>query len=116
MGFVRKSFRVFCFRLRSAFSSPRLVLLLIVAAAYVYGSVSPVADMSADLGIPAHPWAFPHLTNDFVCQLVFMATAVVLMYCKCEVLWQCGGRLLRLTMIRKSFSLCLVAAISRFFT
>ena len=78
MGFVRKSYRVFLFRLRSAFSSPRLILLLVMVAAYVYGSVSPVADMSADLDIPAHPWAFPHLTNDFVCQLVFMATAVVL--------------------------------------
>ncbi len=78
MDCVRKSCRVFGFRLRSAFSSPRLILLLVMAAAYVYGSVSPVADMSADLGIPAHPWAFPHLTNDFICQLVFMATAVVL--------------------------------------
>ena len=78
MGFVRKSCRVCCFRLCSAFSSPKLVLLLAVAAAYVYGSVSPVADMSADLGIPAHPWAFPHLTNDFICQIVFMAIAVVL--------------------------------------
>ncbi|MCM1234659.1 MAG: hypothetical protein NC489_31540 [Ruminococcus flavefaciens] len=37
-----------------------------------------MADLSADLDIPAHPWAFPHLTNDFACQLVFMATAVVL--------------------------------------
>lgn len=78
MGFVRKSCRVFWFRLRLAFSSPRLVLLLVMAAVYVYGNVSPVADMSADLGIPAHPWAFPHLTNDFICQLVFMATAVAL--------------------------------------
>lgn len=78
MGFVRRSCRVFCFRLRSAFSSPGLVLPLVMVAAYVYGSVSPVADMAADLGIPAHPWAFPHLTNDFICQLVFMAAAVVL--------------------------------------
>lgn len=78
MGFVRKSYRVFLFRFRSAFSSPRLILLLVMVAVYIYGNVSPVADMSADLGIPVRPWAFPHLTNDFICQLVFMATAVVL--------------------------------------
>jgi hypothetical protein len=78
MGFVRKSCRVFCFRLRSAFSSPRLVLLLVMVAVYVYGNLSPVADMSAALGIPVHPWAFPQLTNDFICQFVFMATAIVL--------------------------------------
>ncbi len=78
MDFARKSCRVFCFRLRLTFSSPRVVLLFLMAAAYVYGGVSPVADMSADFGIPAHPWAFPHLTNDFVCQLMFMATAAAL--------------------------------------
>jgi len=78
MDFAEKSFRVFKFRFRSAFSSVRLSLLLIMVGVFVYSNVSPIADMSAAMEIPVRPWAFPHLVNDLICQLVFMAAAVVL--------------------------------------
>jgi hypothetical protein len=78
MDFANRTLRVFIYRFIRAFSSFRVPLLLIMVSVFVYSNISQVAEIAAAAGYPAYPWGFAHLTNDFICQLVFMAAAVVL--------------------------------------
>ncbi|MFT3984355.1 MAG: hypothetical protein QM697_10640 [Lachnospiraceae bacterium] len=77
MGLV-KCLRVFSYRFRSSFSSARVPLIFVLVAIFVYSNVENVAEMAATLGIPCRPYLFPHLVNDFICQLVFMGSIMVL--------------------------------------
>lgn len=75
---LNKCFRVFSYRFRLVFSSARIPLIFLLVAIFVYANVVNVTEMAADLGIPCHPYLFPHLVNDFICQLVFMGSVVML--------------------------------------
>ncbi|WMJ89763.1 hypothetical protein [Anaerocolumna sp. MB42-C2] len=75
-----KCLRVFSYRFRFSFSSARIPLIFILTAIFVYSNIENVSEMSASLGIPCRPYLFPHLVNDFICQLVFMG-AVIVLFC-----------------------------------
>lgn len=69
---------VLAFQMRLIFSTPRIVLIFILIALFVFSNLQGVLDFSRDVDIPVTPWGFPHLTSDFICQLVIMAGAVAL--------------------------------------
>lgn len=75
---LTKCLRVFSYRFRSSFSGVRLPLIFILVAIFVYSNVSSVTEMAAALGVSSRPYVFPHLVNDYICQLVFMAAVVVM--------------------------------------
>ena len=70
--------RVFTFQIRLARTNQRILLIFILAAIFVFSNLQGVLDFSRDVGIPVTPWAFPHITSDYICQLVIMAGAVAL--------------------------------------
>lgn len=80
MALIHKIWRVFVYQLRRSVTSTRIVMLFIMVGIYIYSTIQPVADFSAAVGIAAGPWAFPHLVNDYICQLVIMA-GVVFLFC-----------------------------------
>lgn len=80
MNLLHKSYRVFCYQLSRIFITPRIPLVFVLLGIYLYSTVAPVADFSRSVKISAAPWVFPHLTNDYICQLVIMA-GVVFLFC-----------------------------------
>ena len=54
------------------------VILFMILAAFIYSYLEPVADLAQAVGEKVSPWAFPHLMNDYICQMVFMVSAVFL--------------------------------------
>lgn len=77
---LAKSLRVFLYRFRLSFSSARVPLIFTLTAIFVYSNVEKVSELSAALGILCRPYLFPHLVNDFICQLVFMG-AIIVLFC-----------------------------------
>lgn len=56
----------------------RITVLFIVIAIFLYSYLEPVVLFSKAMNIPTTPWVFPHLINDFICQLAFMSGAIFL--------------------------------------
>lgn len=75
---LNKIAKVFSFQMKQAWTSPRILLLLILTAIFIFTSLQPVSIFSQTVGVQVTPWAFPHITSDYICQLVIMAVAVLL--------------------------------------
>lgn len=73
-----KAIHAFRFQLRQSLTQLQVPLLLLLAGIYAFTIVQPVSDFSAAVGVTVSPWVFPHLANDYVCQIVFMSIAVIL--------------------------------------
>lgn len=73
-----KIHRIFAFQMKLVRTNQRIQLIFILAAIFVFSNLQGVLDFSQDVGIFVTPWAFPHITSDYVCQLVIMAGAVAL--------------------------------------
>lgn len=69
---------VFAFQMKLVRTNERIPLIFILVAIFVFTNLHGVLDFSMDVGIAATPWAFPHITSDYICQLVIMAGAVAL--------------------------------------
>lgn len=69
---------VFAFQMKLAYTNQRILLIFILAAIFVISNLQGVLDFSQDVDIPVTPWAFPHITSDYICQLVIMAGATAL--------------------------------------
>lgn len=69
---------VFTFQMKLAYTNQRIRLIFILAAIFVFSNLQGVLEFSQDVGIPVAPWAFPHITSDYICQLVIMAGATAL--------------------------------------
>ncbi len=69
---------VFAFQMKLVRTNQRILLILTLVAIFVFSNLQGVLDFSKDVGVPVTPWAFPHITSDYVCQLVIMAGAVAL--------------------------------------
>lgn len=74
----RKSWKVTCFQLKQNVSSARVLLLFVLMSIFVFATIRPVNDFARAYKIGITPWAFPLITNDYICQLVIMAGAVLL--------------------------------------
>lgn len=75
---LRRANRAFIFQMKQEFTTPRIPLLFLLTSAYIFATVQPVSDFSRDVQEAATIWSFPHITNDYVCQLVIMAIVVIL--------------------------------------
>lgn len=78
MNNFHKGVQIFKMQLKREGIQARILILFIIIAVFVYSYLQPVALFSEAVNIRVTPWAFPHLTNDFICQLVFMSGAVFL--------------------------------------
>lgn len=75
---LRRANRALVFQMKQEFTTPRVPLLFLLISIYIFATVQPVSDFSKDVQEAATIWSFPHITNDYVCQLVIMAIAVIL--------------------------------------
>lgn len=73
-----KIYRVYAFQMKQVRSNQRVMLIFILIAIFVFSNLQGVLDFSVDVGFPVTPWAFSHITSDYICQLVIMAGAVAL--------------------------------------
>lgn len=73
-----KIYRVYAFQMKQIRSNQRIMLIFILIAIFVFSNLQGVLDFSLDVGISVTPWAFSHITSDYICQLVVMAGAVAL--------------------------------------
>lgn len=69
---------VFLFQMKLVRGNQRILMIFLLVAIFVFSNLQGVLDFSRDVGIPATPWAFAHITSDYICQLVIMAGAVAL--------------------------------------
>ncbi len=75
---MSKGLRVFCFQLKQELVQVRVLILFMILAVFIYSYLEPVANLAQAVGEKVSPWAFPHLMNDYICQMVFMVSAVFL--------------------------------------
>jgi hypothetical protein len=76
MNGIRKVFAVFALQLRQIFSSWRIPGVFALVGIFVWSNTQQIGDFAKLVGLNARPWLFCHLTNDFVCQLVFSAACI----------------------------------------
>lgn len=75
-----KAFRISFYQIRLRSGSLRIPLIFFMVGCFILESLRPVLEFSKAVEVPVSPYAFPHLTNDFVCQMVIMA-GIVLVFC-----------------------------------
>lgn len=75
---ANRAIKVLVFQMKQALVSPQVLLVFFLIAVFIFASVQPINDFSADVGINVTPWIFPHIANDYICQLVIMATSILL--------------------------------------
>lgn len=78
MNNLSKGIQIFKIQLKGEGIQTRVLILFMIVAVFIYSYLQPIALFSKAVNIDVAPWAFPHLTNDFICQLVFMSGAVFL--------------------------------------
>lgn len=101
---LNKLIRVCYFHLRQALEHPRILTILLLEAIFIYSTVRPVNSFAMTMGVKIGPWAFPHLTGDFICQLVIIC-GLIFAFCDApfengayiyiqsragELAWSCG--------------------------
>lgn len=84
MTFLRKMKAVFLFQMRQIFATWKNPVVFLLVGIFVWANVQQVGDFAKIVGLRVHPWLFSHLTNDFVCQLVFTAACVAIF---CDAPW-----------------------------
>ena len=75
-----KAFRISFYQIRLRSGSLRIPLIFFMVGCFILENLRPVLEFSKAVEVPVSPYAFPHLTNDFVCQMVIMA-GIVLVFC-----------------------------------
>lgn len=73
-----KMLSVFSFQMKLVRTNQRVLMIFILIAIFIFSNLQGVLEFSRDVNIPVTPWAFPHITSDYICQLVIMAGAVAL--------------------------------------
>lgn len=76
MVFFIRAVRISIYNFKMTISSIRVLAVLILIALFIARNLEPVLEFSNIVKIGVTPYAFPFLTNDFICQLVMMAGAV----------------------------------------
>lgn len=73
-----KIFRVSSYHMRMLVSTIRTPIVVLMVVCFLIQNLIPVVHFSEAVDIGITPFAFPHLTSDYVCQLIMIAGAVVL--------------------------------------
>lgn len=88
MTYLVRALRVAAYHMRQITSTARIPIVLLMITCFIMQNLEAVRLFSAAVDIHATPFAFPHLTNDFICQLVIMAGAIVIF---CNAPFEEGG-------------------------
>lgn len=75
---ARKSVKIMWFQIKQNVATVRVILLFSLIFIFIFSTVRPVTDFAGAYKIDITPWAFPLITNDYICQLVIMAVTVLL--------------------------------------
>ena len=75
---VRRSVRIMWFQINQNLATVRVIMLFLLIFIFIFSSVRPVCDFAGAYEIGITPWVFPLITNDYICQLVIMAAAILL--------------------------------------
>ena len=78
MVLFTRSVRVSSYHLKKIFSSSQIPVAVLMVAVFIVQNMEAVREFCAAVDINATPFAFPHLANDFICQLIIMAGAIAL--------------------------------------
>lgn len=78
MNCISKMLRSAVYHFRHITATVRIPVVLVMILLFIAENLRPVVLFSEKVGVPAAPYAFPHLTNDFICQMVMMAGAIIL--------------------------------------
>lgn len=73
-----KMLSVFSFQTKLVRTNQRVLMIFILITIFIFSNLQGVLEFSRDVNMPVTPWAFPHITSDYICQLVIMAGAVAL--------------------------------------
>ena len=112
---VRKSIQIMRFQLSQNLVSVRVILLSSLIFIFLFSTVRPVCDFAAAYEIGVTPWVFPLITNDYICQLVIMAAAILL-FCNAPFKSEAHNYLLvRSGNLPWSMGICLYILLMSFF-
>lgn len=78
MRYIVKAVRIAIYHYRHIFENVRIPIVLAMITLFTWENLRAVVTFSDMVQVNVTPYAFPHLTNDYVCQLIFMAGAVLL--------------------------------------
>lgn len=78
MGCIVRGTHVFAVQLRRVTETIRIPFVLLLVACFLAQNLDAVVQFSKDVGLNVTPYAFVHLQNDYVCQFVMMAGAVII--------------------------------------
>lgn len=73
-----KALRISIYNFRKTISSIRILAVLLMIACFIIQNMEAVVEFSSLVKIRVTPYAFPHMVNDYICQLVIMAGGVIL--------------------------------------
>ena len=76
MVYFIKALRISIYNLKKTISSIRVLTVLLIVAGFILQNLEAVLNFSNLVGVRITPYAFPHLTNDYICQLVIMAGVI----------------------------------------
>lgn len=87
MTLIHKLIRIFLYQTRQAVTNKRIGLIFILVGMYIYSTVSSVDGMVDATGIAPTQWIFPHLTSDYIVQMIIIAGGLVL-FCDAPFLYE----------------------------
>lgn len=76
MVYFIKALRISIYNFKKTISSIRVLTVLLIVAGFILQNLEAVLNFSNLVGVRITPYAFPHLTNDYICQLVIMAGVI----------------------------------------
>lgn len=76
MVYFTKALHISIYNFKRNLSSIRLLAVLLIIAGFIMQNLEAVLNFSNFVHVKVSPYAFPHLANDYICQLVMMAGAV----------------------------------------
>lgn len=87
---INRILHVCLFQLRQSLTQPKTQLILLLEAIFIYSTVQPIGSFAMAMGMLTGPWAFPHLTGDFICQLVIMCGLIFVL---CDAPFENGAHM-----------------------
>lgn len=78
MGLFIRANRISRYNMKMLSENPRIPMIMCIVFLFIVQNLSSVLLFSKAVNISVTPYAFPFLTNDYICQFVFIAGAVAL--------------------------------------
>ena len=75
---LRKAGRISGYQMRMALGNKRMRMIILILLLFVVQTLLPVRSFCGDIHVAAAPVAFVFLVNDYICQFLIIAGAVML--------------------------------------